>query len=540
MGFDNPVAVSIVLFTIAISFLISYLSIRWTRTTTDFYVASGKIPWKLNGAAMFGDYCSAASFLGIAGAIALSGVDKWWIAIGFFGAWIVLLLVLAGPLKSAGKFTVGDVLVGRFGGRSLKLIAMVGTVVIGTLYLVPQIVGAGHLFNLLLGWDYMTTVFVTGAFMAMMVIIGGMRGTTYNQALQGLILIVAMFALVIVASSIYFDGNPLRIIAQAKETVSTTEAVKIGRDLLATAPTETVEDAFALAQTIREMAPEAPTAMTPGVAVPGMWNQLSLVLGLLLGTAGLPHVLIRLYTVKDARAAQKSVEVTIIGLAIFYIAVLFAGLAAMMILYPTLMELLAAGERGVATNMAVPFLGMELGGEVFLGIIAAGAMAAMLSTSVGLLISMTTSLAHDVYAGIIKPESSDRERVVFAKVGAAVFTVIAIVASIWLREQNVAVLVGMCFGIAASTFAPILILSIWWKGLTKEGAVSGLVVGLVFSLIFTFARFLEMSSVFGIPVLVNPALYSVPVAFLTIFVVSYYTSNQGDVEKFMAVAHRKA
>ncbi len=349
-----------------------------------------------------------------------------------------------------------------------------------------------------------------------------------------------MFALVIVASSIYFDGNPLRIIAQAKETVSTTEAVKIGRDLLATAPTETVEDAFALAQTIREMAPETPTAMTPGVAVPGMWNQLSLVLGLLLGTAGLPHVLIRLYTVKDARAAQKSVEVTIIGLAIFYIAVLFAGLAAMMILYPTLMELLAAGEIGVATNMAVPFLGMELGGEVFLGIIAAGAMAAMLSTSVGLLISMTTSLAHDVYAGIIKPESSDRERVVFAKVGAAVFTVIAIVASIWLREQNVAVLVGMCFGIAASTFAPILILSIWWKGLTKEGAVSGLVVGLVFSLIFTFARFLEMSSVFGIPVLVNPALYSVPVAFLTIFVVSYYTSNQGDVEKFMAVAHRKA
>ena len=150
---------------------------------------------RLNGWAMFGDYCSAASFLGVAGAIALVGIDSWWIAIGFFGAWIFVLVALAGPLKSSGKFTVGDVLVGRFGGRSLKFLAMFTTVVIGTLYLVPQIVGAGHLFQLLLGWDYMVTVFVSAFIMGLMVILGGMMGTTYNQAIQGVILLVAMLLL---------------------------------------------------------------------------------------------------------------------------------------------------------------------------------------------------------------------------------------------------------------------------------------------------------------------------------------------------------
>lgn len=539
MGWDNPIAVIIVILSIALTFFISYWSRKWTKTTTDFYVAGGKIPWKLNGAAMFGDYCSAASFLGVAGAISLSGIDSWWIAIGFFGAWIVVLLVLAGPLKSAGKFTVGDILASRFGGRKLKLLAMTATVVIGTLYLVPQIVGAGHLFKLLLGWDYLTTVFLTGGFMGLMVIIGGMRGTTYNQAFQGILLLGAMLFLLIVSAILYFGWNPLNIISQAKETVSTEVAVKVAKDVLATAPKETVADAFAMAETVKTASPDSPRAITPGVGVPDLWSQISLVLGLLLGTAGLPHILIRFYTVKDAKSAQKSAEMTIAGLAVFYIAVLFVGLAAMMVLYPTLMDLLATGQRGKATNMAVPLLGMKLGGEVALGIIAAGAMAAMLSTAVGLLISMTTSLSHDVYAGIIRPKSSDRERVVFAKVGAAVFTLIAILASIWLKDQNVAVLVGMCFGIAASTFAPVLIYALWWKGLTKQGAIAGLALGLVVSLIFTFARFLNVPEVFGIRVLGNPALYSVPVAFLTTFLVSYFTKEKGDVEMFMAMTHRE-
>jgi cation/acetate symporter len=352
-------------------------------------------------------------------------------------------------------------------------------------------------------------------------------------------LLGAMVIVFVIATLLYFGGNPFKIISQATQTVPPVEAVKVAKDIVAAAPKEDVQDAFALAETVKNTFPDLPKALTPGVGVPDIWSQISLVLGLLLGVAGLPHILIRFYTVKDARAAQKGAEVTIGGLAIFYLATMFVGLATLMIMYPVLIELLAAGQRGKATNMALPLLGMELGGEVLLGIIAAGAMAAMLSTSTGLLISMTTSMSHDVYAGIIRPKSSDRERVIFAKIGAAFFTIVAILASIWLKDQNVAILVGMCFGIAASTFAPALILSIWWKGVTKEGIISGLAVGLIVSLVFTFARFLNVPEVFGIKVLGNPALYSVPIAFLTTILVSLLTKTTGDVKRFMAMAHKE-
>jgi len=538
MNLENPIAFSILVVSLLAVVYVSWWGKKFTSTTTDFYVAGGKISPRLNGWAMFGDYCSAASFLGVAGAIALAGVDSWWVAIGFFGAWIFVLVALAGPLKSSGKFTVGDVLVGRFGGRSLKLLAMFTTVVIGTLYLVPQIVGAGHLFQLLLGWDYMVTVFVSAIVMGMMVILGGMMGTTYNQAIQGVILLVAMLLLFVLAALLYFGGNPFAIIAQAMNTVPPTEAVKVMAQVTVPPTPEGAYGPFVLAEAVRAGFANLPHALTPGIATPDAWNQLSLVLGLLLGVAGLPHILIRFYTVKDAKDAKKGAEITIAGLAVFYIAVLFVGFATMMILYPALIEMLQAGQRGRATNMAIPLLGMELGGEVVLGIIAAGAMAAMLSTAVGLLISMTTSLSHDVYAGVLRPNSTDRERVAFAKMGAVVLTVIALVASIWLKDQNVAILVAMCFGIAASTFAPVLILSVWWKGLTKEGVIAGLIVGLIVSLVFTFARFSAVPEIAGIRVLGNPALYGVPTALITIIVVSLLTRNTGNAREFMAIAHR--
>ncbi|OYX59484.1 MAG: cation acetate symporter [Comamonadaceae bacterium 32-67-11] len=538
MGFENPIAFTILVVSLILVVYISWWGKKQTSTTTDFYVAGGKISPRLNGWAMFGDYCSAASFLGVAGAIALVGIDSWWIAIGFFGAWIFVLVALAGPLKSSGKFTVADVLVGRFGGRSLKFLAMFTTVVIGTLYLVPQIVGAGHLFQLLLGWDYMVTVFVSAFIMGLMVILGGMMGTTYNQAIQGVILLVAMLLLFVLAVLIYFGGNPFAIISQAMTTVPPTQAVGVMAQVVVPPTPEGAYGPFVLAEAVRAGFANLPHALTPGIATPDVWNQVSLVLGLLLGVAGLPHILIRFYTVKDAKDAKKGAEITIIGLAVFYIAVLFVGFATMMILYPALIEMLQAGQRGRATNMAIPLLGMELGGEVVLGIIAAGAMAAMLSTSVGLLISMTTSLSHDVYAGVLRPNSTDRERLVFAKLGAVVLTVIALLASIWLKDQNVAILVAMCFGIAASTFAPVLILSVWWKGLTKEGVIAGLVVGLIVSLVFTFARFSDVPEIMGIRVLGNPALYGVPAALLSIILVSLLTKNTGNAREFLAAAHR--
>lgn len=534
---NNPIAFTILCLSLFAVVYISWWSKKYTTNTKDFYVAGGKISARLNGWAMFGDYCSAASFLGVAGAIALTGIDSWWVAIGFFGAWVFVLVSLAGPLKSSGKYTVGDVLVSRFGGKSLKFLAMFTTIVIGTLYLVPQIVGAGHLFNLLLGWDYMVTVFVSAIIMGMMVVLGGMMGTTYNQAIQGVILLVAMLLLLVMSTIMYFGGNPFGIITQAMDTVPPTSAVRVMAEVPPTADGSPY-GALALAEAIRNGFQNLPNALTPGVSVPDAVSQFSLVLGLLLGVAGLPHILIRFYTVKDAKDAKKGAELTIIGLAVFYIAVLFVGYAIMSILYPALIEMLQAGQRGRATNMAVPLVGMHMGGEVVLGIIAAGAMAAMLSTAVGLLISMSTSLSHDVYAGVLRPDSSDRERLLFAKIGAGVLTAVALVASIWLKDQNVAVLVAMCFGIAASTFAPVLILSMWWKGLTKEGVIAGLVVGLAVSLTFTFARFSNVPEVFGLRVLGNPALYGVIAALVAIIGVSLVTRNTGNVKEFMATAHR--
>ncbi len=538
---DNPIAVLIVALSLVLVVAITIYSHKYTRTTSEFYVAGGNIPWQLNGFAMLGDYASAATFLGIVGAVALSGIDGWWIGIGFLAAWIVLLLVAAGPLKSIGKFTVADAAITRFGKRSdLRMVAMLCTVVIGTLYLVPQMVGAGHLFELLLGWDYLVTVMATGALMGAAVIFGGMRGTTYNQAIQGVMLWGAMMVVLVVVTIVYFGGNPFGIVSAGQEMVPPTlVAGATGQAAGAAAVVAGAENAATAITAARTLMPEAASAMTPGVALPDLANQISLVLALAFGTLGLPHILIRFYTVRDARAAQKSAALTIWGYASFIVAVFLVGLAAMYVLYPTLVQLLADGERGTATNMALPMLSEVLGGQVFLGIVAAGAMAAMISTSTGLLISMTSSLAHDLYANILKPESAEREQLIFAKTGAAGFTVLAIAISIWLRDQNVAILVGMCFGIAASTFAPALIATLWWKRVTVQGVVAGMGVGLLVSLLFTFAQFLDVKVILGIPVLINPALYSIPLAVLALIAVTYLTRPRGNAEEFLAMAHRK-
>jgi cation/acetate symporter len=208
-------------------------------------------------------------------------------------------------------------------------------------------------------------------------------------------------------------------------------------------------------------------------------------------------------------------------------------------LYPQLVALLADGQRGVATNMTMPMLGDMLGGQVLMGVIAAGAMAAMLSTSAGLLISATTSLSHDLYKGILNPDSSDEQQLRFAKIGAGCLALVSIGMSIWLKDQNVAMLVGMCFGIAASTFAPALVFAVWWKKLTSQAVIIGMATGLVTSLLFTFGRFFGVESILGLDVLVNPALYSMPLAVLVTVVVSLMTKDCGEIEEFMAKAHGK-
>ncbi len=529
---DNPIAIAVVILSLLLSFFVSWYSRRWTRTTSEYYVAGGNISWKINATAMFGDYCSAASFLGVAGAIALGGIDSWWLAVGFFAAWIVVLLLLAGPLKNAGKYTVGDLISARFSGRTVRVMAMLATVTLCTLYLIPQMVGAGHLFNLLLGWEYVTTVFITGSLMAAYVILGGMRGTTYNQAIQGVMLMGALLIVFFLATAMFFGGNPLNILTASREAVPPQVAVSVADNI------QGMTSGEALA-TSRQLLADAPSAITPGVGLKDVWNQMSLVLGLFFGVVGLPHILIRFYTVRDAKAANRSAEATILGLAVFYIVIMLVGLGGLLILYPVLVEMLAAGQAGAATNLVMPLLGEILGGQLLLGLVIAGAVAAMLSTSAGLLISATVSLANDLYAEVLKPSSSDREQVNFAKVCAGILALVSMGLAIYVKDQNVAVLVGMAFGVAASTFAPVLVAAVWWKRLTRQGVIAGMAVGLVVSLLFTFANFGGVPSIAGLPVLINPALYSLPTAVAAMVITSYLTKDTGKVAQFMATAHRK-
>ncbi|MBN2865655.1 MAG: cation acetate symporter [Thiotrichales bacterium] len=535
---ENLVALVIVGLGIGLSIWISFYHRASTGSTANFYVAGGGISPRVNGLAMLGDYASAASFLGVAGAVALMGVDGWWLAIGFFAAWVVVLLTIASPLKNVGKFTAADVLNARFSENTKKIrsVAMVSTLVLCVMYLVPQIVGAGHLFGLLLGWDYLPTVLVTGSLMALFVIVGGMKGTSYNQAIQGAILFAAMLFLLVFGVIHLFDGNPAAVVTAAETMVpaklAAENAAAVAAATAAASPGEAVE-------AVRAIMAEAPSAVTPGVGLRDFANQASLVIALFFGVLGLPHILIKFYTVANASDARKSAEITIWGLAVFYTAIFFVGLIAMYALYPELLQMIANGEVGKAKNMTMPMLGDMLGGQVLMGVIAAGAMAAMLSTSAGLLISATSSLAHDLYKGVINPNSTDEQELKFAKIGAFFLALVASGMSVWLKEENVAMLVGMCFGIAASTFAPALVFAVWWRGLTSQAVIVGMATGLILSLLFTFSKFFGLKTMLGLDVLVNPALYSVPVAVLVTVVVSMMTSDKGNTEEFMAKAHGK-
>lgn len=520
---QNPVALIIMIISLSLTLFVAFYSRRWTRTTSDFYVAGGQISWVANGLALIGDYLSAASFLGVAGAVAIFGIDRFWDAIGFFAGYMAVLFIIASPLRNTGKYTVADVLMARFNHRHIRIISAVTTLIICTFYLVPQIIGAGGIFHLLLGWNYLVTMVVVGVLMTLYVVLGGMRGTTYNQIIQGVILWAIMIFICIMLTKHYFQGNPLNILTAAGETVPPQISQSAGN-----------------ANFMKDLLLGETTALTPGVFSHNLFNQISFVLALFLGVAGLPHILIRLYTVPSATEAKKSLVLTLWGLAFFYIAACLVGLAAMIILYPTLLEYLATGNTGVATNMVIPILSEILGGEFLMGLAAAGAMSAMLSTASGLMISATTCLAHDVYASILKPGASQREQLKFAKVGSVTLSFLAILLAIALRNQGISYLVAIAFGIGASTFAPALILSIWWKKLTQQGVVAGMGVGLLISLIFTVAIFIDTPTLLGIPVLVNPAIYSVTGAFLTTVGVSLLTSDQGAYKEFMLRAHRSS
>ncbi|HNV70634.1 MAG TPA: cation acetate symporter [Candidatus Ozemobacteraceae bacterium] len=539
-----------------LSILITYLTLNKGQSTSEFYVAGNQVPWVQVGIAMVGSYLSAASFLGVAGDIAIKGVDRIWLAIGFFGGYMALLMLIAGPLRNVGSYTVADALYRRFPDDRIKLIVMVTTLVISTFYLVPQVLGAGLVFELLLGWNFLVTTIGIGVLISLYIIYGGMKATLYNQVVQAIFLWAAMVVIVIAGVFMFFDGSINKIFETAGQIVppsiagpnagavaASAAAVSAGAaiDPALAAKYGTVIPASATAAftAVRASMPDAATAMTIGVQTPSTFAQISTVLALVFGTAGLPHILIMFFTVPSASAAKKSVTLCVIALGIFYFCSIFLGFITLILVYPQLIAWIGAGKVGMATNMAVLKVAEMIGGQWLMAISTAGAVAAILSTAAGLMITCASTISHDFYKVYINKEATEAQEINIAKLTTVIMSAIAVLLAYVLKGENVAWLVTLAFGIAASAIFPTMIATLWWKKFTRQAALAGMSTGLGISVIFIVLLLSGVKEVFGLSVVGGPGIFGVTVGILVVVLVSLFTNDYGkDVNGFFALAHK--
>lgn len=533
---NYPLVLAFVAFFVVVSIVVTWWTTKSSKSAADFYVGGRSIPWIQTGIAMVGSYLSAASFLGVAGDISVKGVDRIWLAIGFFGGYMALLFLIAGPLRNVGSYTVADAIYRRFPDRSIKLVVMIATLVISTFYLVPQMVATGKLFELLLGWNFLLVIIATGILMCMYIVFGGMKATLYNQVIQAVFLWIAMVAIVVFALVMYYGGNAGRILEAAAGIVPPNVACTNPEAVAAAAGKGYAEAITA----VRAAMPQAPTAMTIGVQTPDIFSQISTVLALLLGTAGLPHILIMFYTVPSAKAAKKSLVVCIIGLGVFYLCSLFLGFICMNLVYPELMAWMGAGNVGMAVNMSVLKVSHLIGGQLLMAISAAGAVAAILSTAAGLMITVASTISHDLYKVYINREASEAQELNIARVTTVAMSALSIFLAVLLKEQNVAWLVTLAFGISASAIFPVMVANLWWKRFTRQAAMAAMVTGLAVSVFFIVLLLSGVNSFLGFSTVGGPGLFGITLSLLVLFGVTYATKDTGtNVEEFFALAHKE-
>ncbi|WP_067964762.1 solute symporter family protein [Nocardiopsis trehalosi] len=477
---------------VAITLIIVFRASRNTKTASDYYAAGRAFSGPQNGIAIAGDYLSAASFLGICGAIALNGYDGFLYSIGFLVAWLVALLLVAELLRNTGKFTMGDVLAFRMRQRPVRAAAAISTLAVSFFYLLAQMAGGGSLVNLLLGITgaagQAAVIAAVGVVMILYVLIGGMKGTTWVQIIKAVLLISGAFAMTVWVLALYgFNLSDLLADAVAMEGGK-------GEALL------------------------APGAQY-GVSEITKLNFLSLGIALVLGTAGLPHVLMRFYTVPTAKEARRSVVWAIGLIGVFYLFTLVLGYGAGALVGA---ERITSAPGGV--NSAAPLLALQLGGPVLLGFIAAVAFATILAVVAGLTITASASFAHDVYANVIKKGKVDDKNaeVRVARVTALVIGAVSIVGGILAREQNVAFLVALAFAVAASANLPTILYSLFWRRFNTAGALwsiyGGLAVTITLIVFSPAVSGAETSMIKGVDFswfpLENPGLVSIPLSFL--------------------------
>jgi cation/acetate symporter len=484
---------------VAATLVITWFSAKKSSGASAYFAAGRRITGWQNGLAVAGDYMSAASFLGIAGMIAMNGYDGFMYSVGFLVAYLTVLFIVAEPLRNAGKYTMADVLAYRLKPRPVRAAASLSTLTVSIFYMIAQMVGAGVLVRQLIpGVSYELAVIGVGILMVIYVVFGGMLATTWVQIIKAVLLMGGSFLLSILVLQRY-DFDLGKFFSSLTAITSTTaDGQSVTRNFL-----------------------------TPGLIFKNPWDQISLGMALLLGTAGLPHILIRFYTVPDAKTARASVVWAMIIIGLFYIMTTFFGFGAASLLGPD--HIAANG----GTNMAAPELARFLGGEIFFAFICAVAFATILAVVAGLTISASTSFAHDFFVNVIHhgKEQKPGEEVRVARITAFVVGALSIVIAIILGPSvNVAFLVGLAFAVAASANLPVMVFSLFWKRFNTAGAVTGLLAGLASSiaLILVSPDFMK-DPLFPLK---NPALISVPLGFLAAWLGTILSKEKPDEAKF--------
>ncbi len=511
----NPAAnIAIFALFVAVTMVVVIRASRNNKSAADFFTGGRGFSGPQNGIAIAGDYLSAASFLGIAGAIAVYGYDGFLYSIGFLVAWLVALLLVAELLRNTGKFTMADVLSFRLKQGPVRTAAALSTLIVSLFYLLAQMAGAGGLVALLLNISsragQSVVIAVVGVLMIAYVLIGGMKGTTWVQIIKAVLLIAgAAFMTFLVLAK--FGFNLSDILGSAQETVSnSTNQAAAARDVL------------------------EPGAQYGGSNMSKL-NFLSLGLALVLGTAGLPHVLMRFYTVPTAKEARRSVVWAISLIGAFYLFTLVLGYGAAAIVGPDKILSAAGGQ-----NSAAPLLAFELGGVILLGVISAVAFATILAVVAGLTITASASFAHDIYASVIKKgDVSEDEQVRVSRITAVVIGVLAIGLGILANGQNIAFLVALAFAVAAAANLPTILYSLFWKRFNTTGALWSMYGGLISTIVLiVFSPAVSGSKTSMIPgsdfawfPLSNPGIVSIPLAFVLGIVGTLVAKNKDNTAK---------
>jgi cation/acetate symporter len=493
-------AVLIFLAFVLVTLGITYWAAKHTRTTKDFYAAGGGVTGLQNGLAIAGDYMSAASFLGIVALVYQFGYYGLIYSIGFLVGWPFIMFLMAEPLRNLGRFTFADVVSYRLQATPTRAMAATGTLVVVALYLIAQMVGAGQLIELLFGLPYLWAVVVVGVLMVIYVTFGGMIATTWVQIIKaGLLLGGSTLMALLVLAQFGFDFNAL--IAKAVEVHANHEKI-----------------------------------LLPGPQVANPINAISLGMALMFGTAGLPHILMRFFTVGNAKEARKSVFWATTFIGYFYILTFIIGFGAIVLVSTNPIYHVGDDIKGALLgggNMPAIHLAHAVGGDLMKGFIAAVAFATILAVVSGLTLSGASAVSHDLYASVFKhgaaPEGSE---VRVSRITTVILGIVAIVLGMLFQKVNVAFMVGLAFAVAASANFPVLLLAIMWKGLTTRGAVIGGFVGLISSLALTIVSPGVWEAVFGYPKgsalfpYVSPAIFTIPLSFLCCWLFSVTDSSK--------------